>query len=557
MTSLDEPLALAADASGTAATTRFERFEQWLARASDLLNPILVKEARQALRSRQFSTTFFLMLAAGWTWSILGLALLGPAAYYNAHGPSMFYVYYIILAAPLLIAIPYSAYHSLAQERQDRTYELVSITSLDATRILVGKLSGIGLQMMVYLSALFPCLAFTYLLRGLNIFTVLLVVAYTCLLSLGLAMIGLLLAALSPPRRRPIVQGVVLAALLCVVFLFDISLMSDVVALDTIDSRSFWEVNAVLATLYANAFAVTFLSARALLTTASQNRSTALRVALSVAQLSGFAWFAYGVLQYAGDELVYGLIFGSTMAWFVCGMFIVGESPLLSPRVRRDLPRSPLGRTFLGWLAPGPACGYLFVLSNMVAMAVMALLMSTPQFLALCDPNLPAMAQARLNHPPSLPDVAETGVLAVCYVAIYLGLGKLVLAAVRRYDEVKLSMRVLVHILLLVAGAGTPWVIQLSSSSMRDMGYSLLQASNPIWTLFEYCSQGKPPAVAGNWLITMLPVVAVCVWVFNLPSLAREMRQLRVSKPERVIEDDAQAAVDSAAKDGRTSPWDQ
>ena len=115
---------------------------------------------------------------------------MGPAAYYNPAGPEMFFVYYMILAAPLIIVIPYFAYNSMASERHDRTYELVSITALDATKILWGKLGGIGMQMVVYLSALFPCLAFTYVLRGLDIFSVLLVVLYTCLLSLGMAMLG-------------------------------------------------------------------------------------------------------------------------------------------------------------------------------------------------------------------------------------------------------------------------------------------------------------------------------------------------------------------------------
>ena len=56
----------------------------WL---GDWLNPILVKEARQALKSRQFVITFGLLLICGWVWSILGLAIIGPEAAYGVHGP--------------------------------------------------------------------------------------------------------------------------------------------------------------------------------------------------------------------------------------------------------------------------------------------------------------------------------------------------------------------------------------------------------------------------------------------------------------------------------------
>ncbi len=187
MTTIDPPQ-LAGDATELVPVlpdSAWDRFEALLARASDRLNPILVKEARQALRSRQFVITFFLMLIAGWVWSILGLATIGPAVYYSAEGPQMLFVYHMILSFPLLVVAPYSAYHSLAAERQDRTYELVSITALDARQILSGKLGGIMLQMMVYLSAIFPCLAFTYLLRGLDIFAIVLVVMYTCGLVVG------------------------------------------------------------------------------------------------------------------------------------------------------------------------------------------------------------------------------------------------------------------------------------------------------------------------------------------------------------------------------------
>ena len=44
----------------------------------DRLNPILVKETRQALKSKQFTITFGLLLIAVWAWTILGVAFIGP-----------------------------------------------------------------------------------------------------------------------------------------------------------------------------------------------------------------------------------------------------------------------------------------------------------------------------------------------------------------------------------------------------------------------------------------------------------------------------------------------
>lgn len=556
MTSLEEPIADEAELVPVLPERWWERLEGTLARLSDRLNPILVKEARQALRSRQFATTFFLMLAAGWTWSFLGLAMLGPAAYYNAEGQSMFFVYYVILAAPLLIVIPYYAYHSLAAERQDRTYELVSITALNARHILTGKLAASGLQMMVYLSALFPCLAFTYLLRGLDIFSVFLIVAYTCLLSLGLSMLGLALATLAPSRQRQIVQGVLLAVLLVFVFVMDLISAASFVATQGIlwETQEFWEINAGFALLYVNAFALVFLAARSLLTTACQNRSTALRVALVVAQLSFAGWIAWGTLKWGGD-IMYGLVFLSTLAWYFFGSLMVGESQVLSPRVKRELPQSVLGRVFLTWFAPGPGTGYLLAIANLMLVSVLATLLATDGFR-----DLVALSGADVHSSsPSNPvgHLVEFCVVATSYLTIYLGLGKLILSAVRRYDETRLSVRVLVHTLLVLVGGGIPWVVQITYPQTRNLGYTLLQITNPLWTMWEYAARNGPPATAGRVLVFVLPGVALVIFAFNLPGLAAELRQVRIAKPPRVAEEDAALAAAKSPQPARTSPWDE
>ena len=71
--------------------------------------------------------------------------------------------YFIILTIPVLIIVPFSAFRSLAAEREDGTFELLSITALSSRQIVTGKLGSAMLQMLIYYSALAPCIAFTYL----------------------------------------------------------------------------------------------------------------------------------------------------------------------------------------------------------------------------------------------------------------------------------------------------------------------------------------------------------------------------------------------------------
>ncbi len=542
-------------AGDPALESRWERFEALLARASDRLNPILVKEARQALRSRQFTTTFFLMLAAGWAWSIIGLAMIGPAVYYSADGPTMFLGYHVILAFPLLVVAPYAAFHSLSAERQDRTHELVSITALGARQIISGKLCAVALQMAVYLSAIFPCLAFTYLLRGLDVFTIFLVVFYTVAMSAGLAMIGLLLATLAGNRQRQLGQSVIFALALFGAFWFNVVAIGALIeqANWRPDARDFWPVNLIFATIYLNAFALAFLAARAQLTTVCQNCSTALRVAIVVAQLSLIGWFAWGQIQW-GTNVIYTLVFFSSLLWTLAGVFMTGEPPELSPRVKRDLPQSLLGRVFLTFFVPGPGTGYLLAVCSMLTVALVAALPYEWLSSELRRWAVQANQTVALNSPrPIRPGVFSAGIVAASYLAIYLGLGKLAFDVLRRYGEVRLMLRVLIYVLLVLVSSAVPWIIQVSNPATRNYGYTLLQLPSPVWTIWQSCVGGLPPSA--DLVIYLVPLAALLVFCLNLPGLARELRQVRVQKPPRVTEEDAEAAAVAAGPPQPNSPW--
>jgi ABC-type transport system involved in multi-copper enzyme maturation permease subunit len=149
-----DPAAEASSAAGW--TDRWQRIETLLDRLGDRLNPILVKEARQAMKSRQFVVTFSLLLLFGWIYTLGFIAFTMPGIYFAPLGSPMLIGYYLILTIPLLIVVPYAAFRSLASEREDGTFELLSITALSARQIVTGKLGSAVLQMMVYYSALAP-----------------------------------------------------------------------------------------------------------------------------------------------------------------------------------------------------------------------------------------------------------------------------------------------------------------------------------------------------------------------------------------------------------------
>ena len=83
--------------------SRWSVLEALLERTGEQLNPILVKETRQALKSRQFTVTFWLLLVFGAGWSFVGISILMPGVYYMPSGRFMLIGYYLILGIPLLL----------------------------------------------------------------------------------------------------------------------------------------------------------------------------------------------------------------------------------------------------------------------------------------------------------------------------------------------------------------------------------------------------------------------------------------------------------------------
>ncbi len=565
MTTIDPPqeTVLLAEEVPPPPATWWDRLEAWLLKASDYLNPILVKEARQALRSRQFVFTFLMMLAAGWLWSIIGLASIGPSVYYAAEGPRMLFVYHLILSFPLLVVAPYSAFHSLSSERQDRTYELLSITALGARQILSGKMCAIMLQMMVYLSAIFPCLAFTYLLRGLDIFTIVVIVTYTCLLSLALSVTGLLLGAIAPLRQRHIGMSVILAiALFAALFIENIIIYNLVYYGGlTVVSSEFWMIQIIVASAFASYFAVVFLAARSQLLPASENRSTALRWALVAAQLTFVAWMSFATLGSGEPEVLMVMLYISTVFWFACGMLLTAEPGHLSPRVKRDLPQSTLGRMFLTWFTPGPGTGYMFVLTNMLALSVLLFLpyhwigtllrnAASSNTVGL-GVGIPLGAMQKWTEPF---DFLCAAFVAMSYLAIYLGIGSLIVRWLRRHIEVRLALPIVINVIILMFGCIAPWVIQMTSPAIRNNDWTMLQITNAVWTLGEACFESTLP----NLEIVLLTLggAALFVWSLNLLPLLDELRQVRITAPQRVQEEEAAIAADLAEPPGPKDPWD-
>ncbi|HLM47157.1 MAG TPA: ABC transporter permease, partial [Myxococcaceae bacterium] len=149
-------------------TTHVEAPPGLLARLGDRLNPLVVKEVRQGLRSRVFWASFGLMLLACLIISMVAYANVRDSGL-STHGQGFFLAFFVCLGVVHFFIIPYSAYRSLAREREDETWVLLILTGLGPRRILRGKVASFLVQAGLYASAVGPFLLFSYYLNGIDL----------------------------------------------------------------------------------------------------------------------------------------------------------------------------------------------------------------------------------------------------------------------------------------------------------------------------------------------------------------------------------------------------
>ena len=517
-----------------------------LVNLADRANPILVKETRQVLKSRQFVVTFLIVLIACWIASFAVVSIVGADVYFVAAGAQMLLVYAVILAFPLMLIVPYTAFRSLAAEQEENTYDLLSITTLTTGQIITGKLASAIVQMLVFLSAVSPCIAFTFLLRGVDALTVAVLLGYLVLASLGLSMLALLAGTMAKVRYSQVFVSVLLVLMLAGCFFLSITMIGAFISESYSFLRNtwFWVGNLAFLTLYLTTFALLHAAASAQIAFNSQNRSTPLRRIMLVQQACFLGWITVPLIeegwQILNVTILVAVVF-SGIYWYVMGTLLTSEWPHLSRRVQRSLPQSQLGRTFLTWLNPGPGTGYLFCVANLTLLSVAGLLT------LYYGPNTTIGG-------PNNEQIFYFYTLGWSYVVLYLGLGKLLIGFARLYIFVSLTAGFLLHVILLLAGCGVPQILSYMSSSLQfGNAYSLLHITNPIWTLMELLDNGAA-AIDATTVLLIIGPAALIVLMLNLRAVAVEIQYQRSSLPTRVAEDEAQLHPEPEA--GPSNPWD-
>jgi hypothetical protein len=148
------------------------------------ISPMLVKELRQGVQSGAFAWTFILLQVAMFLlmtfWVLNRSAGLQSRIEVNQFFHGFFWMLFGLAA---VIALPMRASGSMAAERVGNTLDLLRLTHLSSTQIVVGKWLAVMAQVLLIAAAVLPYLVLQYFFGGLDLvadlflFTVVLLVA--------------------------------------------------------------------------------------------------------------------------------------------------------------------------------------------------------------------------------------------------------------------------------------------------------------------------------------------------------------------------------------------
>ncbi|MGB7346753.1 MAG: ABC transporter permease [Pirellulaceae bacterium] len=508
----------------------WQRIDDWCERIGDAVNPILVKETRQALKSRQFVATFSLLLFAALAWTIAGSLMMMPQIYTSPSAPRMLIGYYIVLAIPLLLIVPLAAYRSLEIEIDDGTLELLSITALSPWQIVLGKLASATLQMVLYFVALLPCVAYAYTLRGVDLPTTFLMVGILVVAAMLLTIVALFFAPLARGRTGRI-ANLLVVLLILVISEYAVGALVIFMLLEgnplPADVAVFLFVATIFLSVCIGHLLLTATAAQ--LTPETENRSTPIRLSLLALTAVAIGLAAYA-LQMEDDDIAMGtLLFfsiGLAIVWMVSGSMMVAESSTMTPRIRRDLPSSFLARSTLTWLTPGPATGLVFTTTVVLLCSVLFLV----GFEVLSE-----------KHGNGIGGVNRLRVLLHQWTVLYAGytIGflvfvRLIVAVVRLKSNPRVEIGIATFVVVAVMAALVPYAIAMHFNDYRSFEYSRWQITNWAWTFGEAggrrLSQGDEDFVATGAAI----LFAICLVAMPGTVLPR-----KIATPKRVQEEKA------------------
>lgn len=354
-------------------------FAATISRFSDRVNPIAVKELRQAVRSRIVTGMLVFFLILQFVVVALYLLMQPSAASDLTSGRDLAAALYAILMFLCVVFVPMYSGIRLAWERSTAHCDLMFATTISAWAIIRGKMLTAALIVGLLYSACAPFMVFTYLLRGIDLPVIFMMLGTGLVYIMAAVQFALFLACIPASRLAKILLG--LFSLGTILYLAGASLFLGVAMLTgsgfffpAVSTGQFW-VGAALggASALAGIGTLYFLSV-ALIRPPSANRMLPVRIYVTVVWLlAGTVAAIWAIVGGVGEMI---LVWAVTSSVLLAGAMLlaVSERESWRPRVRRSIPRGIVARAVAFLFYSGSAGGVLWT-SLMLGLTLLAVLL--------------------------------------------------------------------------------------------------------------------------------------------------------------------------------------
>ncbi|MBK7874203.1 MAG: hypothetical protein IPJ77_00350 [Planctomycetes bacterium] len=475
-----------------------------------MLNPILVKELRSALRGRYFRILFpFTLLSA----TVIAVLVLVDRSGFRSDtlGRDLFQAMYACLLFAVTGLVPFSAFLSMGNEWDEHTYDLLVLSRLRPLQIALGKLLSAGIEGLLYFSAFTPLLVFAFLLRGIDITSIVLLLVGAWVASASTSAVALALSSLS---RLRIVRVVLMALLAAILFGANIganAFVDDYLRspspMDTVED---WQTLILTLSLMGLPGLLALAVASSRLAHAEENASTAPRVLMTglLVFLLGMAVWAHAGSPSRHGPFVMGLLL--LMGVALCDLFFVTERESLSRRVRLLVPQGRVRALLAAPFLPGGGRGvllfFLHVVLILAAVAIQCVGWGT-------------------GGGRTTGEFTSVGVFAA-YVVVYLGLPMLVGSRWTDDPRMRLLLRVLIPVgtlLSVFVPALVGFLVDLPQWTRME------HPLDPVWVAVECGIDGYDARALGVAAV----VVAGLVVLLSVPRVVRGLGEVRTAAGER------------------------
>ena len=182
--------------------THFANWRHWE------MNPVVVKELRQAVRSWAVTGTLLLFLLVLFCSAVIFFVTQSFDPSDNQRmGAQIFSTFSVILTGASLLFIPLYIGVRVAAERQESDLDLLYISTLSPARIIRGKFFCGAYVAILFFSACMPFMTFTNLLRGVDLPSVFFVLLCLFLIVCCAVQVAIFLACLPISKILKILLG--------------------------------------------------------------------------------------------------------------------------------------------------------------------------------------------------------------------------------------------------------------------------------------------------------------------------------------------------------------